>query len=148
MAANPDRSGDPRLHHIGFVVADLEASAPGMARALLTEWTREIFTDPLQRVRVTFLQGGRAHQSPLVELVEPLGDDSPVRRFLGENGGGLHHLCYEVPSIPEHLARIRAVGGLIVSRPKPAVAFGGRPVAWALTREKLLLEFLQAASLI
>ncbi|MGB9329451.1 MAG: VOC family protein [Steroidobacteraceae bacterium] len=135
-------SAAPRLHHVGFVVVDLEASAPGMARALLTEWSREIFTDPLQRVKVTFLRGG--HQSPLLELVEPLGDDSPVRRFLGENGGGLHHLCYEVPSIPEHLARIRAGGGLIVSRPKPAVAFGGRLIAWALTREKLLLEFLQA----
>ena len=48
-------------------------------------------------------------------------------------GGGLHHLCYEVPSIPEHLDRIRAGGGLIVSRPKPAVAFGGRAIAWALT---------------
>jgi methylmalonyl-CoA/ethylmalonyl-CoA epimerase len=144
MVANLHASGDPRLHHVGFVVADLEASAPGMARALLTEWSREIFTDPLQRVKVTFLRGG--YQSPLLELVEPLGDDSPVRRFLGENGGGLHHLCYEVPSIPEHLARIRAGGGLIVSRPKPAVAFGGRAIAWALTREKLLLEFLQAAA--
>ena len=146
MVANPNPSGYRHLHHVGFVVADLEASAPGMAIALLTEWTREIFTDPLQRVRVTFLQGG--YQSPLLELVEPLADDSPVRRFLGEKGGGLHHLCYEVPSIPEHLAYIRAGGGLIVSRPKPAVAFGGRRIAWALTREKLLLEFLQAPSVV
>jgi len=145
MVASPNPSSGLRLHHVGFVVASLEASAPGMARALLTEWTREIFTDPLQRVKVTFLQGG--YQNGLLELVEPLGEDSPVRRFLGESGGGLHHLCYEVPSIPEHLARIRAGGGLIVSRPKPAVAFGGRPVAWARTREKLLLEFLQAVSL-
>jgi methylmalonyl-CoA/ethylmalonyl-CoA epimerase len=144
MIAILNASGDPRLHHVGFVVANLEASAPGMARALLTDWSSEIFTDPLQRVRVTFLPGG--FQSPLLELVEPLGPDSPVFRFLGD-GGGLHHLCYEVPSIPEHLTRIRDGGGVILSRPKPAVAFGGRPIAWALTREKLLLEFLQAASI-
>jgi methylmalonyl-CoA/ethylmalonyl-CoA epimerase len=143
MVGIRNASGDPRLHHVGFVVADIEACAPGMARALLTDWSTEIFTDPLQRVRVTFIPGG--YQSPLLELVEPLGRDSPVFRFLGEEGGGLHHLCYEVPSIPEHLSRIRAGGGVIVSRPKPAVAFGGRPIAWALTREKLLLEFLQAA---
>lgn len=130
------------MHHVGFVVASIEASAPGMSRALLTDWNSEIFTDPLQRVRVTFLKGGS--QNPLLELVEPLGKDSPVFRFLDE-GGGLHHLCYEVSSIPEHLDRIRAAGGVIVSRAKPAVAFGGRPIAWALTREKLLLEFLQEA---
>jgi methylmalonyl-CoA/ethylmalonyl-CoA epimerase len=142
MGTNPHSSNDPLLHHIGFVVRDLEASAPGIARTLMTEWSGEVITDPLQRVKVTFLRGG--YQSPLIELVEPLGDESPVRRFLIERGG-LHHLCYEVQSsLEENLARIRAGGGVIVSRPKPAVAFGGRPIAWALTREKLLLEFLQA----
>jgi len=146
MVATTKFSCAPRLHHVGFVVADLEASAPGMAQALLTDWSREIYTDPLQRVRVTFFPGG--YQSPLLELVQPLGRDSPVFRFLGEQGGGLHHLCYEVPAIPEHLGRIRACGGVIVSRPKPAVAFGGRLIAWALTREKLLLEFLQAAPIV
>jgi methylmalonyl-CoA/ethylmalonyl-CoA epimerase len=140
MVERPDPAGVPRMHHVGFVVANIEACAPGMSRALLANWNNEIFTDPLQRVRVTFLEAG--HQSPLFELVEPLGQDSPVFRFLDE-GGGLHHLCYEVSSIPEHLDRIRAAGGVIVSRAKPAVAFGGRPIAWALTREKLLLEFLQ-----
>jgi methylmalonyl-CoA/ethylmalonyl-CoA epimerase len=142
MAEHPDPSGDMRLHHVGFVVANIEASVPGMSRALLAHWNNEVFTDPLQQVRVTFLKGG--HHNPLLELVEPLGQDSPVFRFLGERGG-LHHLCYEVFSIPEHLDRIRATGGVIVSRAKPAVAFGGRPIAWGLTREKLLLEFLQEA---
>src|SRR5580698_8632269 len=143
MPEHPDPSGGPRLHHVGFVVANIEASVPGMSRALLAHWNNEIFTDPLQRVRVTFLKGG--HQSPLLELVEPLGQNSPVFRFLSERGG-LHHLCYEVLSISEHLDRIRAAGGVIVSRAKPAVAFHGRPIAWALTREKLLLEFLQEES--
>jgi methylmalonyl-CoA/ethylmalonyl-CoA epimerase len=145
MPEHPDPSGGPRLHHVGFVVANIEASVPGMSRALLAHWNNEIFTDPLQRVRVTFLKGG--HQSPLLELVEPLGQNSPVFRFLSERGG-LHHLCYEVLSISEHLDRIRAAGGVIVSRAKPAVAFHGRPIAWALTREKLLLEFLQEAAAI
>ena len=133
MPEHPDPSGGPRLHHVGFVVANIEASVPGMSRALLAHWNNEIFIDPLQRVRVTFLKGG--HQSPLLELVEPLGQNSPVFRFLSERGG-LHHLCYEVLSISEHLDRIRAAGGVIVSRAKPAVAFHGRPIAWALTDRK------------
>jgi methylmalonyl-CoA/ethylmalonyl-CoA epimerase len=143
MSEHPDSRGAPRMHHVGFVVSNIEATAPGMARSLLSDWNSEIFTDPLQRVRVTFLNGGA--QSPLFELVEPLGQDSPVFRFLSDRGG-LHHLCYEVSSIPEHLDRIRAAGGVIVSRAKPAVAFGGRAIAWALTRERLLLEFLQQAT--
>jgi methylmalonyl-CoA/ethylmalonyl-CoA epimerase len=145
MATDPDPHGGPRLHHVGFVVANIEACAPGISRALLAEWDNEIFADPLQRVRVTFLKGG-AH-NPLFELVEPLGQNSPVFRFL-DAGGGLHHLCYEVSSISEHLDRIRAAGGVIVSRAKPAVAFGGRPIAWALSRERLLLEFLQQTAAI
>jgi methylmalonyl-CoA/ethylmalonyl-CoA epimerase len=140
MDHDPEPTGGLRLHHIGFVVANIEASVQGMSRALLAGWNTEIFADPLQRVRVTFLNGGK--KSPLLELVEPIGQDSPVFRFLAD-GGGLHHLCYEVFSIPENLDRIRATGGVIVSRAKPAVAFGGRLIAWALTREKLLLEFLQ-----
>jgi methylmalonyl-CoA/ethylmalonyl-CoA epimerase len=144
MTEHPDSRAGPRLHHVGFVVANIEACAPGISRALLADWDNEIFADPLQRVRVTFLKG--AAQSPLFELVEPLGQNSPVFRFL-DAGGGLHHLCYEVSSIPEHLDRIRAAGGVIVSRAKPAVAFGGRSIAWALTREKLLLEFLQQAAI-
>ena len=79
----------------------------------------------------------------LIELVEPTGPDSPVQRFLTERTGGLHHLCYEVDDADAELGRIRATKGLIVSRPQPAVAFGGRRIAWALTREKVLLEFLE-----
>jgi methylmalonyl-CoA/ethylmalonyl-CoA epimerase len=77
-----------------------------------------------------------------LELVEPAGTDAPVRAFL-EKGGGLHHLCYEVEDCEAALRAIREQRGMIVKRPNPAVAFGGRRIAWALTAEKLLLEFLE-----
>jgi hypothetical protein len=63
MIAILNVSGEPRLHHVGFVVANLEASAPGMARALLTDWSSEIFTDPLQRVRVNLDYAGPARKT-------------------------------------------------------------------------------------
>jgi methylmalonyl-CoA/ethylmalonyl-CoA epimerase len=131
------------LHHVGFVVSSIETVADRFARSIGAIWDGKIIHDPLQVVRVSFLRG-RGCAFTQVELVEPAGADSPVERFL-QRGGGLHHLCYEVGNLEEQLAFSRSVGGVVVRRPLPAVAFGGRLIAWVLTRDKLLLEFLQAA---
>ncbi|MGH9652035.1 MAG: VOC family protein [Bryobacteraceae bacterium] len=125
---------------MGFVVAGIEASVTGFVRALGAKWNGEIFEDPLQKVKVTFLSANP--EEAQIELVEPAGPDAPVRAFL-EKGGGLHHLCYEVGSCEDALRSLREQRGLIVKRPRPAVAFGGRRIAWGLTAEKLLLEFLE-----
>lgn len=132
-----------RLHHLGFVVANIETAMPGFLRSLAAEWDGQVFHDPLQKVRVAFL-ATRA-QDPAIELVEPAGDDSPVLRFLQERGGGLHHVCYEVADLEEDLAAFRSRGALIAKRPLPAVAFGGRRIAWVITSEKLLVELLEEA---
>ena len=80
-----------------------------------------------------------------MELVEPAGERSPVNAFLLK-GGGLHHVCYEVQDCALAQAELRQRGGLVVSRPKPAVAFGGRNIAWVMTAEKLLVEVLETPS--
>ena len=133
-----------RLHHVGFVVPSIDAEIEGFKRSLGAGWDGVIFDDPVQKVRVTFIQ---THQSSdaRIELVEPASDDSPVAAFL-QKGGGLHHLCYEVPDLDAELKDVRAQQGLIVKRPSPAVAFGGRRIAWILTAQKLLLEFLEEAA--
>jgi methylmalonyl-CoA/ethylmalonyl-CoA epimerase len=130
-----------RLHHVGFVVANIKTAMPGFLRSLAAEWDGQVFHDPLQKVRVTFL-ATRA-QDPAIELVEPAADDSPVSRFLQERGGGLHHVCYEVADLEQQLVELRSRGALIVKRPLPAVAFGGRRIAWVITSEKLLVELLE-----
>jgi methylmalonyl-CoA/ethylmalonyl-CoA epimerase len=66
-----------------------------------------------------------------------------VARFLQERGGGMHHLCYEVADLEAELAAFRSRGAMIASRPKPAVAFGGRRIAWVITAEKFLVELLE-----
>ncbi len=77
-----------------------------------------------------------------MELVEPAGEQSPVRASL-EKGGGLHHLCYEVENCDQVISAMRQRGAMIVRRPQPAVAFEGRRIAWMLTSEKLLVELLE-----
>jgi methylmalonyl-CoA/ethylmalonyl-CoA epimerase len=130
-----------RLHHIGFVVGSIAGAVDGFVRLLSARWTGEIFDDPIQRVKVTFLT--TRNGAPLIELVEPLAEDSPVAAFFGR-GGGLHHLCYEVEELEPELSRIRASGALPLKDPAPAVSFGGRRIAWVVSREGLLVELLEA----
>lgn len=134
-------NSDWTLHHTGFVVGSIAGSIDSFERSLSASWDGNIFEDPYQKVKVAFLTIRRG--DPQVELIEPNGGDSPVLRFLEERGGGLHHLCYEVNRLDDELAAMKSRGVLIVRRPKPAVAFAQRRIAWVLTAEKLLLELLE-----
>jgi methylmalonyl-CoA/ethylmalonyl-CoA epimerase len=131
-----------RFHHVGFVVASIEASMPGFLRSLGGAWDGQVFADPLQKVKVAFLvtRPGDAQ----IELVEPNADDAPVNNFLKERGSCLHHLCYEVDNLEHALQVMKSRGAIIAKRPKPAIAFGGRRIAWVLTAERLLVELLES----
>ena len=133
---------DLKLHHIGFVVPSIQECAESFAMSLGAKWDGNIVFDPLQRVRVTFFQGHNP-TDPLMELVEPDGPESPVSRFV-ERGGGLHHVCYEVNNLDSQLRFCQSVGTIIIRPPVPAVAFGGRRIAWGITKKRLLMEFLES----
>ena len=131
-----------RLHHFGFVVNNIDQTVASFARSVNGSWNGAIFHDPVQKVKVTFLlMPGTDVQ---MELVEPAEEKSPVRAFL-KKGGGLHHLCYEVEDCEQAMMAMRKLGSMIVKRPKPAVAFQGRKIAWVLTSEKLLIELLEGS---
>jgi methylmalonyl-CoA/ethylmalonyl-CoA epimerase len=132
-----------RLHHVGFVVPNVAAGAAELARSLGATWDGAIYHDPHQAVKVTFI--ATIPGDSLIELVEPASADSPVARFLRENGGGFHHVCYVAADLEKQMADMKARGALIVRRPKPAVAFQGRRIAWMLASKKFLVEFLEQA---
>jgi methylmalonyl-CoA/ethylmalonyl-CoA epimerase len=132
---------DPKLHHIGFVVSSIQESAEAFIQSLGASWDEKIIWDPVQKVYVSFFQSKNT-ADPLIELVEPGEPESPVSRFLGR-GGGLHHLCYEVENLDEHLTFCKAVGTIIIRPPVPAVAFAGRRIAWGVSKRRLLMEFLE-----
>jgi methylmalonyl-CoA/ethylmalonyl-CoA epimerase len=131
----------PKLHHIGFVVESIQESAEAFIQSLGVSWDGKIVFDPVQKVSVSFFQG-KNPADPLIELVEPGQEKSPVSTFL-ERGGGLHHLCYEVDDLDAYLAFCKSVGTIIIRPPAPAVAFGGRRIAWGVSKKRLLLEFLE-----
>lgn len=137
----PLLSGRGTIHHLGLVVAAISAVAADFALSVSARWDGQIFHDPLQRVRVAFFIPADA-RNPIFELVEPAGEDSPVTHFLKKRVG-LHHVCYEIDDMESSLREATAVGLAIMSRPTPAVAFGGRRIAWVCSKSRLLVEFLE-----
>ena len=132
---------EPSLPHIGYVVASIADDMDRWRLALSAISVTEIYEDEIQQARVAFLDLPPAGLTK-VELVEPLGQDSRVAGFL-EKGGGLHHLCFEVDDLEQQISEMKIQNALLLRRPQPAVAFGGRRIAWMLTREKLLIEYLE-----
>jgi len=137
----PLLSGKGILHHLGFVVPSISAVAEEFAASISARWDGEIIHDPIQRVRVAFFSAVDA-RNPVFELVEPASDVSPVGNFL-KKGGGLHHVCYEIDDLESGLREARGVGLVIVADPTPAVAFGGRRIAWVCSKRRLLVELLE-----
>jgi methylmalonyl-CoA/ethylmalonyl-CoA epimerase len=141
LGGRPCPPDHPKLHHIGFVVSSIQESGETFLQSLGASWDGKIIFDPVQKVRVSFIQG-KNPSDPLIELVEPGAPESPVSRFL-ERGGGLHHLCYEVENLDAHVAFCKSVGTIIIRPPVPAVAFGGKRIAWGVSKRRLLMEFLE-----
>lgn len=98
--------------------------------------------DERQKVKVAFLRSDPSQ--PSLELVAPLGADSPVFRYLKADTS-CYHICYEVDDLAADLAWLKSRKCLTVSGPFPAPAFGGRPLAWTYLPNKHLVELVEAA---
>jgi len=133
--------GSLKLEHVGVVVANIQAVAKHYVEMLGAIEDGPLVFDPTQRVNIQFY---RLADGTRIELIEPVGEDSPVKRSL-EKGGGLNHLCYEVPNIEEAVAAARAARAICICEPTPAVAFGGRRVAFIFQKQLGVIEFVEPA---
>lgn len=133
---------DAVLHHLGLVVRSISSAGQGFAVSMSARWDGEIIHDPIQQVRVAFFYPADV-RNPVFELVEPASEASPVSTFLKKQGGGLHHICYEVDVLDAALEAARNEGWAIASLPAPAVAFHGRRIAWIYSKNRLLVELLE-----
>jgi methylmalonyl-CoA/ethylmalonyl-CoA epimerase len=129
------------FHHLGVAVPELEKSIPVYRNQFGYELVSGPFDDPIQKVSVCFLS--RGGEDMVIELVAPLGPDSPVNRTL-KKGGGAYHICYEVPDIQAAIKHLTEQGAMLLSGPVPAVAFNQREIAWLMAQPNLLVELLQA----
>lgn len=125
--------------HAGVAVANLENSLRFYQATLGATAEPGEFVDSLQQVKIRFVQLGGAR----IELLQPLGPDSHLHGMI-RRGIGLYHLCYQISGdIDDELSRLRGEGMLVVSPPKPAIAFSGRRVAFTMY-QGMMIELLES----
>ncbi|MFC5385593.1 methylmalonyl-CoA epimerase [Aquamicrobium segne] len=113
-----------RLNHVAIAVPDLE-KAVATYRDVLGAVVSAPQSLPEHGVRVVFVELANSK----VELLEPLGVDSPIAAFLEKNpAGAIHHLCYEVADIFSARDRLKAGGARILGDGEPKTGAHGKPV--------------------
>ncbi len=113
-----------RLNHVAIVVPDLAAAA-AQYRELLGARVSAEQAQPAHGVTTVFVE----LPNTKVELLHPLGADSPVAAFLERHpAGGMHHLCYEVADIRSARDRLLAGGARVLGDGEPRLGAHDRPV--------------------
>ena len=120
-----------RLNHVAIVVADLKAAA-ATYRDLLGAKVSAPQDLPLHGVTTVFVE----LPNTKIELLHPLGDDSPIAKFLQSNpGGGMHHVCYEVADIGLARDLLKKAGARVLGDGKPRIGAHGKPVLFLHPRD-------------
>jgi methylmalonyl-CoA epimerase len=128
-----------RIDHIGIAVEDIDAGIDLYEKSFEMELgLRETVEE--QGVEAALLNVGEGH----VELMAPLGPDTPVGKFLAKRGAGLHHVAYAVEDIDTTLERIAATGIELVDS-EARVGIGGCRVAFLEPRStgRVLIEIVE-----
>ena len=113
-----------RLNHVAIAVRDIEA-ASSVYRGTLGATVSEQTPQPDHGVTTVFV----TLPNTKIELLEPLGADSPIAKFLERNpDGGIHHLCYEVDDILAARDRLKAAGARVLGSGEPRIGAHGKPV--------------------
>jgi methylmalonyl-CoA/ethylmalonyl-CoA epimerase len=132
-----------KLRHVGVAVPSLGPTTETLSTLFGYRVISGPFDDPIQKVSVNFLTTSDNDVAE-IELIAPLSEDSPITSMLAKSGGGAYHLCFETSDIDQALVHAKNNGCMIVSPPVPAVAFGGRRIAWIYTRSRQLFELVEA----
>ncbi len=131
-----------RLNHVAIAVPDL-AAAVATYRGALGATVSEPQAEPDHGVTVVFVE----LPNTKIELLEPLGEDSPIAAFLARNpAGGMHHICYEVDDIIAARDRLAGEGARVLGGGEPKIGAHGKPVLFLHPKDLFgtLIELEQA----
>lgn len=113
-----------RLNHVAIAVPDLDAAA-AQYRSALGATVGEPQDEPDHGVTVIFID----LPNTKIELLYPLGEDSPINGFLEKNpAGGIHHVCYEVDDILAARDQLKESGARVLGNGEPKIGAHGKPV--------------------
>lgn len=130
-----------RLNHVGVATPSITGSIAIYRDLLGATAIGEPFDLPAQGVRVCFIDMPNSQ----IELLEPLGADSPVAKFIERNpAGGQHHLCFEVPNMAAAVADLEAKGARVLGAPR--IGAHGTPVIFLHPKGTggVLIELMEA----
>jgi methylmalonyl-CoA/ethylmalonyl-CoA epimerase len=131
-----------KLNHVAIVVPDL-AAASAKYRDSLGAQVSEPVDLPEHGVTTVFV----TLPNTKIELLQPLGENSPIAKFLASNpSGGMHHLCFEVPDIIAARDRLKAQGARVLGDGEPRIGAHGKPVLFLHPKDfcGTLIEIEQA----
>jgi methylmalonyl-CoA/ethylmalonyl-CoA epimerase len=131
-----------RIDHIGIAVDDLESAIALYEQTAQMDLVhREVVTE--QGVEAVLLDVGENH----VELLKPLGPDTPVGKFLAKRGAGLHHVAYQVTDIDATLEQLKAAGIQLIDE-TPRIGIRSSRVAFVNPRSTggVLTEIVEPAA--
>ena len=131
-----------RLNHVGIATPSIVEALKVYRDMLGATTITEIRDLPAQGVRFCFVDVPNAQ----VELIEPLGEDSPIHGFLARNPrGGQHHLCFEVPDILAARDDMRQKGATVLGTGEPRIGAHGVPVIFVHPKDMggVLVELMQ-----
>ena len=130
-----------RLNHVGVATPSIETSIAHYRETMGAEVVRDPFDLPAQGVRVCFVDTPNCQ----IELIEPLGEESPIRAFLENNPlGGQHHVCFEVPDIHAAKAWFEGKGARVLGEPR--IGAHGTPIFFLLPKDMggVLTEIMES----
>jgi methylmalonyl-CoA/ethylmalonyl-CoA epimerase len=115
-----------KLNHVAIAVPDAEAAGKIYRDTLGAKVTGKV-AQPDHGVWTVFVE----LPNTKIELIEPLGDNSPIAAFLAKNPkGGMHHVCYEVEDINAACAQMKKMGATITGTGEPRIGAHGKPVVF------------------
>ncbi len=113
-----------KLNHVAIAVPDLEQAA-AVYRDALGAKVSDTQAEPDHGVTVVFVE----LENTKIELLHPLGENSPIQAFLDKNpSGGMHHICYEVDDIIAARDRMKGAGARVLGDGEPKIGAHGKPV--------------------
>jgi methylmalonyl-CoA/ethylmalonyl-CoA epimerase len=131
-----------RLNHVAIAVPNLDKGS-AVYRTMLGARVSQPQPEPAHGVTVVFVE----LPNTKIELLEPLGANSPISKFLADNpSGGIHHVCYEVDDILAARDQLKAGGARVLGDGEPKIGAHGKPVLFLHPKDFLgtLVELEQA----
>ena len=113
-----------KLNHVAIAVVSVDDAAYQYRNILGAKISKPLDL-PLHGVKTIFVE----LENTKIELLEPIGENSPIKKFLLKNpSGGMHHICYEVPNIKEACVKLESEGATLLGSGKPTIGAHGKPV--------------------